>query len=237
LILGHRGYRALYPENTLLAFRAALDAGADGVECDLQKTADGRYVVIHDPTPERTTGVSGVVARMSFEELRSLDAGRGERDPELGELLGALPPGTCLDLELKEETLSPRDCGAIAAILDNRFDRDRLMISSFVPRLLTPFRRRGYRVGLLVGERLAAFGALPLLPLVLLVRPGFVNLPVDMFRSLGERRARSLVALLRSLGLSVLFWTVNTESEAARIAGLADIVVTDEVEKMRRLVG
>ena len=80
LVLGHRGYRARFPENTLLAFREALGGGADGVECDLQKSADGRYVVIHDPTTERVTGASLGVAASRFVELRELDFGRGD-DP------------------------------------------------------------------------------------------------------------------------------------------------------------
>jgi glycerophosphoryl diester phosphodiesterase len=128
LLLGHRGYRARYPENTILAFRAALAAGADGVECDLQRTADGCNVVIHDATVERTTEESGKVPELSLAELQCLDPCRGERIPELGELLTALPPGTYFDLELKRETLTRRDCGPISALL-SRLPRDRLMVS------------------------------------------------------------------------------------------------------------
>ncbi len=92
-MLGHRGFRALYPENTLLAFHKAWAGGADGVECDIQKTADGRYVVIHDPTTDRVTGVRREIARTPFEDLRRLDFGNGERVPELSELLEAIPSG------------------------------------------------------------------------------------------------------------------------------------------------
>jgi glycerophosphoryl diester phosphodiesterase len=236
LLLGHRGYRALYPENTLRSFREALLAGADGVECDLQRTADGRYVVFHDPGTQRVTGVAGEVGRMNLQELRALDAGRGERIPELSELLGALPPMAFLNLELKTETLSPRDCGPIAELLDARAARSRLLVSSFSPRLLAPFRRRGFTTGLLVGARLAALGAPALLPLLLLARPRFVNLPVDIFVTRGEARGRSTVSFLRSRGLSVLFWTVNSEAEAGWLSGLADIIVSDEVGRMRAIL-
>lgn len=234
LLLGHRGYRALYPENTLLAFRKALEAGADGVECDLQKTADGRYVVIHDPTTDRVTGAHGEVGRMDLEALRMLDFGSGERIPELSDLLAALPRGAWLDLELKEETLTRRDCGPIASLLSGRIDPEHLMVSSFSPRLLGPFRRRGFTAALLIDERLAALGALPMGILLLLVRPRFVNLPIGMFDALGPRRARRIVRLLRAAGLSVLFWTVNTKKEAAAVRGLADAIVTDEVGRIRQ---
>jgi glycerophosphoryl diester phosphodiesterase len=70
LVLGHRGLPARYPENTLRSFRKALEAGADGIECDLQKTADGRYVVVHDETVDRTSNGHGPVGALSFERPR-----------------------------------------------------------------------------------------------------------------------------------------------------------------------
>lgn len=139
LVLGHRGYRARFPENTLLAFREALGAGADGIECDLQKSADGRYVIIHDPGTERVTGATLEVGRASLDDLRRLDLGGGERIPQLEELLRSLPAGAYLDLELKDETLRPADSSAIARVLDAHRTRERLMISSFDPDLLIPF--------------------------------------------------------------------------------------------------
>jgi glycerophosphoryl diester phosphodiesterase len=153
LVLGHRGFRSRYPENTLLAFRQAIENGADGVECDIQKTADQHYVVIHDPTTDRVTGAAGVVGKMSLGELRRLDFGGGERIPELAELLDAIPRGSYLDLELKAETITADDCRPIADILDVRITRQNLMVSSFAPQLLMPFRRSGFTVGFLVVKR------------------------------------------------------------------------------------
>ncbi len=235
-MLGHRGYKALYPENTLLAFRKALEAGADGVECDLQRTADGRYVVIHDPTTDRVAGERGEVGRMSLEALRLLDFGSGERIPELSDVLSALPRDAFLDLELKDETLTRADCGPIASLLAGHIDEEHLMVSSFNPWLLMPFRRRGCMVALLISSRLAALGALPMGILLLLVRPRFVNLPIGMLEALGIRRARQIVRLLRAFGLSVLFWTVSTEKEAAAVRDIADVIVTDEVERLRHFL-
>jgi glycerophosphoryl diester phosphodiesterase len=235
LVLGHRGYSARFPENTLRAFRAALDAGADGVECDLHRSADGRYVVIHDPSTLRTAGAGGPVADMHLDELRRLDVGGGERIPELAELLTALPSDAYLDLELKAGAGRRGDCRRILRLLEGRRPGT-LMVSSFSPLTLLAFRRRGCTVGLLVSRRAAGAGLLPLLPVLLLLRPRFINLPAGMLGGPGARRAWRLVGLLRRLGLSVLFWGVDTEENAMRAAELADIIVTDEVEIVRRVI-
>src|SRR5918994_4145382 len=73
--LAHRGASALAPENTLEAFRMAVEAGAGGLELDVHLTRDGHVVVIHDETVDRTTGGTGAVAEMTLDELRGLDAG------------------------------------------------------------------------------------------------------------------------------------------------------------------
>lgn len=232
LVLGHRGYRASYPENTLLAFSKAIEYGADGIECDLQKTADGRYVVIHDPRVDGVSNGSGEVGSMRFEELRRLDFGRGERILELAELLAALPPDSYLDLELKGETLSPADCAPIEGILLGRIRKERLMISSFESSLLGHFRGRGYTVGLLIGEEMAARGIASAIGLLLGLRPAYLNFPVEMVERLGVGKARLLLALLRFVGFSILLWTVNDIRAVEGIIGFARILVTDEVEKI-----
>lgn len=73
-ILAHRGGSAEAPENTLAAFRTAKENGAIGVEFDVDFTKDGRAVVIHDSTVDRTTDGSGPVSGFTFEEIRKLDA-------------------------------------------------------------------------------------------------------------------------------------------------------------------
>jgi glycerophosphoryl diester phosphodiesterase len=236
LVLGHRGFRARYPENTLLAFRQATAHQADGVECDIQKTLDGRFVVIHDPTTDRVTGARGEVAKTSFRDLRGLDFGRGEKVPELSELLDAIPLGSYLDLELKEETLTIEDCRPIAVMLDARFPRRHLMVSSFQPQLLRPFRQRGFTVGFLMGEESAARGLGPLLRTLVQLRPHYLNLPIQLVEKIGPVLAPVLMALCRLMGFSLLFWTVNTEAQAARVVNWAHMIVTDQVDDMVRFL-
>ncbi len=74
-IYAHRGYSGTYPENTMLAFRKAAEAGCDGIELDVQLTKDGKLVVIHDETVDRTTDGTGFVRDYTYEELARLDAG------------------------------------------------------------------------------------------------------------------------------------------------------------------
>ena len=236
LVLGHRGYRAKYPENTRLAFSKALECGAHGIECDLQKSADARYVVIHDPRVDRTSNGTGEVASMRFDELRRLDFGAGERILELAELLSAIPAGAYLDLELKAETLAPADCAPIQSILAPRIAKRRLMISSFEASLLGHFRRKGYTVGFLVGDEMASRGLGALLGVILRLRPQYVNMPVQVVERIGLKKARLLLRILRLFGCSILLWTVNDPAAAAGILPFARIIVTDEVEEILRVV-
>src|SRR6476661_4186647 len=87
VLLGHRGAPHEAPENTLAAFQRAFAYGIDGVETDVQRTADGHLVLIHDDRVDRTTNGQGNVRELKWDELRALDAGQGERIPSLDELL------------------------------------------------------------------------------------------------------------------------------------------------------
>ncbi|MEM4791078.1 MAG: glycerophosphodiester phosphodiesterase family protein, partial [Thermofilum sp.] len=80
-VVAHRGASGHEPENTLRAVRRAIEIGADVVEVDVRVSKDGALVVIHDDTVDRTTSGRGKVRDMTAAELRSLDAGKGERIP------------------------------------------------------------------------------------------------------------------------------------------------------------
>ncbi len=89
LNIAHRGGKKNAPEETLPAFQLALDEGADALEFDLHATSDGRLVVLHDDTVDRTTDGTGAVKEMTFEQLRKLDAAYrfspdGQTFPERG---------------------------------------------------------------------------------------------------------------------------------------------------------
>jgi len=101
LNIGHRGASRDYPENTIAAFRAAIEMGAQMCELDVQPTRDGAVVVIHDDTVDRTTNGKGAVAEMSLAELKRLDAGRGQQIPTLDEVFAATAGNCGLNIELK----------------------------------------------------------------------------------------------------------------------------------------
>jgi len=85
-VISHRGEHLSHPENTLAAYRAAIDLGADFFEVDVQTTADGRLVLMHDRTVDRTTNGKGAVAQLTFAEIRKLKVG-GEQVPTFDEAL------------------------------------------------------------------------------------------------------------------------------------------------------
>ncbi|WP_167578575.1 glycerophosphodiester phosphodiesterase [Jeotgalibacillus proteolyticus] len=78
-IFAHRGASGIHPENTMKAFKEAYKAGCDGIELDVQRTKDGVLVVIHDETVNRTTNGKGMVGKLTYKEIRSLNAGYNKR--------------------------------------------------------------------------------------------------------------------------------------------------------------
>lgn len=110
VLVAHRGGIVLdYPENTLAAFRRAIESGVDVIELDLRSTKDGQIVVLHDHTVNRTTNGRGAVAAMSLTELRKLDAGGGERIPTYEEVLQLVAgTGVLLLTDIKENPLLDR---------------------------------------------------------------------------------------------------------------------------------
>jgi glycerophosphoryl diester phosphodiesterase len=108
MIIAHRGASQDAPENTLAAFDLAWAQGADGFECDVQMTADGHIVCIHDADTLRVAGVKCVIKHSTLHELRALDAGAwfgrdwiGKQIPTLAEALGAVPAGKRIFIEVK----------------------------------------------------------------------------------------------------------------------------------------
>jgi glycerophosphoryl diester phosphodiesterase len=112
LVIAHRGGPAYAPENTLKAFRHAIERGANALEFDVQMTNDGALVVIHDETVDRTTDGSGTVGDMTLDEIRALDAGDGEVVPTYNEVIELGKAGGVMLLpEAKSPALYPGMAG------------------------------------------------------------------------------------------------------------------------------
>ncbi len=163
LIVGHRGAKAEFVENSMAGFRAvAAMKGLDAVELDVHLTADGELVVLHDPTLERTTTGTGPVSALTLAELRALKLrdlldpkGRllAETVPTLQEVLTCLAPSHLdLHIELKNDVLGNVYPGMGQKVLDMvaAFGlRDRAVLTSFTPEVLADLRWMDPQIGLL----------------------------------------------------------------------------------------
>jgi glycerophosphoryl diester phosphodiesterase len=108
IIMGHRGAPALEPENTLLSIGRAMEIGVDAVEIDVRLSKDKEIVVIHDSTVDRTTNGIGPVSTHTLEEMKKLDAGKGETIPTLQEVIDLIGNKVRIVVELKQEGTEKR---------------------------------------------------------------------------------------------------------------------------------
>lgn len=159
-IIAHRGYRARYPENTISAFQAALDAGVPMIELDVTLSKDRKLMVIHDATLERTTNGQGPVSGSTLSQLKQLDAGSwfhpdfaGERIPELKEVLDLTDGKVFVNIEIKphsHEAHHPKDAIEYQIIDTIRYRNieDFVLISSFDLNILQRLKDINHRCAL-----------------------------------------------------------------------------------------
>jgi glycerophosphoryl diester phosphodiesterase len=152
MVVAHRGASVEEPENTIEAFEAAIDAGADAVEFDVRMTADGFAVVMHDPDVSRTTDGTGRVSEMSLKEIRALriafPGGGATGVPTLEEALRCLAGRAAADIEIKnlpgEPGFTPDREAAVEATLaalDPVGFTGQVIVSSFNPASIAHCRR------------------------------------------------------------------------------------------------
>ena len=131
-VTGHRGAAGLEPENTLRSIRKAIDLGVDRVEVDVRVTRDGHLVVIHDETVDRTTNGHGYVNELTLDEIRKLNAGKGEKVPTLEEVLEITKGKVELQIELKV----PEATGSTLRLIEKENAEGEVIITSFIHDLL-----------------------------------------------------------------------------------------------------
>jgi glycerophosphoryl diester phosphodiesterase len=163
LVVAHRGASIEHPENTIEAFEAAIDLGADAVEFDVRMTADDHAVVMHDPDVSRTTDGAGLVSRMTLDEIRKLGV------PTLEEALACISGRAAADIEIKnlpgEPGFTPEREAAVEATLaalDAVAFSGQVIVSSFNPASIAHSRdmRPDVPTGLLTEYGVAAEEAL-----------------------------------------------------------------------------
>lgn len=234
-IIAHRGASREAPENTLAAFQAAVAAGAEGIELDVQTTRDGVPVVIHDATLERTTNGRGPVRDTSAAELAALDAGAwfhpprpGERVPTLAAVLALLAP-TGLEVHIELKTARVAYPGLVPAVLQAVQAAGlggRAVLSSF------------NHQSLLEARRLAPEVACAALLYEVLIEPWRYGAQHG-FRALHAQHATidaELVQGSHAAGLAVRAYTVDDPEEARRLMALGvDGIITNEPGRLLRL--
>ena len=243
LLIAHRGGAALAPENTLTAFRQAIDWwGADLLEIDVQPTRDGEVVVFHDADLDRTTDRTGPIALLSLDQVRALDAGYhfsvdgGRTHPyraagvgvaTLGELLAQFP-GVRINIEVKD----PRAQERVAEVIRDLAAEERVLIAaahtadrSRIRSLRCPVSASGGQLRrFYIGHRLGLARA---------VAP-----PVDALQ-MPERYAAhqvltpGLVAAAHAQNIAVHVWTVDDPAEMRRLLGWrVDGIITDRPDRL-----
>jgi glycerophosphoryl diester phosphodiesterase len=233
----HRGASGYCPENTMIAFKKAIQLGATGIETDVQMTKDGHLVLIHDESLKRTTtSKKGMVKDFTLSELKQLDAGRwfhsrfrGEAVPTLEELID-LVSGTSiiLNLELKNGIVPyPTMEERVIQYVKLYGMTNRVVISSFNHNSLIRCKEISEDVstGLLYSGPIAGIGEYA------------KNLGVNSLHPKKSLVTESLIEHAHAHGLRVFPWTVNRISEMKKLIRLrSDGLITDYPDRMNNLL-
>ncbi len=211
LNIAHRGASGYKPENTLASFRHALTFNPDMVELDVYVCRSGELVVIHDDKVDRTTNGHGYVIQKNLAELKSLDAGQGEKIPTLIEVLDVIRGKIAVNIELKGPGTALPVAKLIQHCLDSHdWQSEQFLVSSFNHPELSTFKKLMPKINI---------GAL------------FVGIPVDLAKPAAELSAYSinlsqefitqeLVDDAHQRGLKVFVFTVNDPDDIGRMTKL-----------------
>ncbi|MFJ9243751.1 glycerophosphodiester phosphodiesterase [Streptomyces sp. NPDC101776] len=218
LTIGHRGVMGLEPENTLRSFVAAEQAGLDVIELDLHLSSDGALVVMHDADVDRTTDGTGPIAERTLDELRTLDAGRGERVPVFEEVLDAVR--SPIQAEIKDLAAAR----ALAEVMHRRNLVERVEVSSFHDEAIAEIARLvpGVRTALIasrfgpdVVERATEAGA----------ETVCLNI---------RRLTLEVVEAARKADLRIIGWVVNTQDQLRLVRALGLDGATTDYPEIKR---
>jgi glycerophosphoryl diester phosphodiesterase len=227
-ITAHRAGSAHAPENSIAALRRALAAGTDDVEVDVQLTADGQVVLMHDRDLRRMTGDPRAVSEVTLADLQQLrlrdTSGNAEEPiPTLSEFLAACDDTVRLNIELKETGRAPGLPRAVVDVVRQHDMTDRAGVSCFhlPPLLAVRINEPPMPIGMILSA----------------VQGDMTRLPVD-FLSLHQRLVSApLVRRAHERGMEVHVWSVNDRETALRQLDLGcDNLITSDPVEMRKLV-
>jgi glycerophosphoryl diester phosphodiesterase len=235
LVIGHRGDPSGAPEQTLAAYERAVRLGADMIEADVRASRDGRLVMLHDASVDRTTDGSGPVVELTFEQVRRLDAGSwfspcfaGARVPSLDELFDLAERGRIgLCLEAKGESTAEREslACAVARRIERRGRLEQDAVASFDHEALAAAARAvpGVR---LAPERLPERGAS--VPSAVVEQACALAAPIVQHHHADV--TAETVAAVHAAGRAIWVWPATTPAELERVLALGvDGVMGDNV--------
>lgn len=234
LVIGHRGASAHAPENTLAALRLAMEQRADGVEFDVKRCKTGEVVMMHDATVDRTTNGTGGVHELTLDQLRQLDAGKGERVPlldEVIELTAASPRPFLLNIEVTNYTTKGDGLEQLVVdVVKRHACGDRVLFSSFNPLSVKTLAELAPSVprGILYHHEMP----------VHLRQVWFAPFVPHEFRHPDHSYITpEFVQKLKEQGKRVNTWTVNDKADIVRVAqaGVAGII-GDSPQTMREVM-
>jgi len=220
LILGHRGYRAKFVENTIEAFKKAREYGADGIEYDSRLTKDGTLVVLHDDNINNRK-----LKKLTYEELKQIHFKNGETIPMVEEVISNLDEQAILNLEIKEV-----EAAVPSYVITKRMNAiDRTLFSSFKIDALRKVRSldKSAKVGLLI-----EYDPLKYVDeLNKEIDLYSLNIWIDALKDNIEI-SKKFLHKWKGKGLKIFLWTVNDPKDLHTFKSLYDGIITDEVEKI-----
>ena len=236
-VLAHRGFSGNYPENTMLAFRKAIEAGADGIELDIHESRDGQLVIIHDENLVRTTGIDGIVSDFTLAELTKTRASRTKSDafdtpiPSFEEFCDFASNGSFItNVEIKTNNQWYQDIEHKAVDMIRAFGlQDRIIFSSF--NWISVMRAKQLAPEIPCGFLYDGNKHLHLAPQtkdagIQFMHPDFALLDDD------------IVAECRENGIGLNVWTINEESQMRRLIDWdVNAAITNYPDMCLRLLG
>jgi len=242
LAIAHRGHSIAYPENTLEAYRRAIELGAEAIECDVNITKDGRLVMIHDSTLDRTTSGTGRVSAAAWEEIERLDAGRkfkpefaGARIPSTEETLLLYKEAgiwSCFEVKGADADESDRIALGLVDLFMKHNMLDRAFMSSYHHKALQLARSKCPEL-LLAPERLPD-DAPPDPPEAVRQAKSF---PAPVLQYQHTVLAADVVHALHENDIAVWSWSTNDEPSMVFSIDLgADALMGDDVQLMLEIL-
>ena len=230
-VTAHRGYSAAYPENTIPAFKGAIQVGADWAELDVQQTADGEVIVMHDSNLKRTTGLDKEVWQVTWDEIKDLDNGswfdkkyQTVRIPTLEEVLKVCRGKIHLNIEIKPSGHDKDLEEQMAKLLKKYHMRDTCVVSSLKYDSLRKIKE--------------ADDSIETAYITSVSYGNFTDLEyADGYSVESTLLSKSFVNKAQKAGKQIYVWTVNSEERLEKVVGMGiDNVITDDPVMAKELI-